>query len=233
MDDAAVGKHHGQAEHVLAHRPVANGGRARGARRGHAADRRVGAGIDRKHQAGVLQVRIELEPRQAGLDRNVEILGAEPQHPRHARQIDRDAAVDGVDVAFERAAHAERHDRHAVLGAELDDRRRLLRWTVGKTTASGSPGACHDSPWLWCSRTESDVETRSPSRMRSASMMARFRMIADSAAKSRIDARPHRSLRLAMFTPKTLSFLRSLKRNNGASGFTNDAISTSCTAAGR
>jgi hypothetical protein len=33
---------------------------------------------------------------------------------------------------------------------------------VGKTTKSGSPGACHDSPWLWCSRTASDVEMRSP-----------------------------------------------------------------------
>ena len=43
------------AEHVLPHRAVADGRRARGARRRHAADRRVGAGIDRKHQAGVPQ----------------------------------------------------------------------------------------------------------------------------------------------------------------------------------
>ena len=77
--------------------------------------RGVGAGIDREHQAGVLQVRVELEPRQPGLDGNVEIFGAETQHPRHARQVDRDAAVDRVDVAFERAAHAERHDRRPVL----------------------------------------------------------------------------------------------------------------------
>ena len=41
---------------------------------------------------------------------------------------------------------------------------------TGKTTASGSPGACHDSPWLWCSRTDSDTETRSPRMARSASI---------------------------------------------------------------
>ena len=37
-----------------------------------------------------------------------------------------------------------------------------------------------------------------------------------------------------MFTPKTLSFLRSLKRNNEREWFhERNAINTSCTAAGR
>ena len=158
------------AEHVVAHRAVANRGGPRRARRGHAADRGIGAGIDRKHQAGVLQVRIELEPRQSGLDRNVEIFGAEAKHPRHARQVDRDAAVNGVDVAFERAAHAERHDRRADARAQSLTMAATSSVESGKTTTSGSPGACHDSPWLWCSRTESDVETRSPRMPRSASI---------------------------------------------------------------
>ena len=112
---------------------------------------------------------------------------------------------------------------------------------AGKTTKSGSPGACHDSPWLWCSRTESDVETRSPRIPRSASStesyIAKWRRpigdccrfsIGDFAIRSndrtlfaipiRESLDSHQSLirnsALDMFTSKTLSFLRSLKRNN-------------------
>src|SRR6185503_16679178 len=44
----------------------------------------------------------------------------------------------------------------------------------GKTTKSGRPGGCHDSPWLWCSRTESEVETRSPKRARSSEITEAF-----------------------------------------------------------
>jgi hypothetical protein len=66
-------------------------------------------------------VRVELEARQSGLDRNVEILRAEAHHARHAREIDRDAAMNRIDVSFERAAHAERHDRPPVLRAHLHD----------------------------------------------------------------------------------------------------------------
>src|SRR4029453_12913394 len=72
----------------------------------------------------------------------------------------------------------------------------------GKTTASGSPGACHDSPWLWCSRTASDTDTRSPRIDRSSSITQESYRIEGSMEP------------LRMFTPKTLSFLRSLKRNN-------------------
>ena len=53
--DAAVRHHHRQPQHRLAHRPVADGGRARGARRGHAADGGVGARIDREGDARVLR----------------------------------------------------------------------------------------------------------------------------------------------------------------------------------
>ena len=66
-------------------------------------------------------MRVELEPGQSSLDRNVEIFRAETKHARHAREIDRHATVDGVDMTFERAAHSERDDRTPVLRAHLDD----------------------------------------------------------------------------------------------------------------
>ena len=59
--------------------------------------------------------------RQAGLDRDVEILGRQPQHAVHARQVDRDAAGNGIDVGFERAAHPEWNDWHAGARARRDD----------------------------------------------------------------------------------------------------------------
>ena len=48
--DAAVGDHDLQRQHVLAHGAVAHGVGAGGAGAGHAADRGVGAGIDREEQ---------------------------------------------------------------------------------------------------------------------------------------------------------------------------------------
>ena len=79
LNDAAVGEHDRQPQNVLAHRSVADRRRARRARRGHAADRRVGAGIDREHQAGVLQVIVQLAMRQPGFDRHVQVFDRQPQ----------------------------------------------------------------------------------------------------------------------------------------------------------
>ena len=73
VNDAAVGGDDGQAEHVLAHRAVADGVGARRARRRHAADRRVGAGIDREEQAGALELGVQLLARDARLHAAVEI----------------------------------------------------------------------------------------------------------------------------------------------------------------
>ena len=56
-DRRAVGHHGGQRQHVVAHRAVAHGIGARGARRRHAAEAGIGAGIDREEQAGVAQMR--------------------------------------------------------------------------------------------------------------------------------------------------------------------------------
>ena len=56
-----------QRQHVLAHRPVAYGVGAGSARAGHAADRGIGARIDRKEQAGRADVFVQLLARDAGL----------------------------------------------------------------------------------------------------------------------------------------------------------------------
>ena len=69
-DQAAVGGDHLQRQHVVAHRPVAHRHGAGGAGRRHPADRGVGAGIDRKEQAGVRQRRVELLAGDAGCTRS-------------------------------------------------------------------------------------------------------------------------------------------------------------------
>ena len=109
------------AEHVLAHRAVAHGVGAGGARRGHAAERGIGAGIDREEEAGVAEMLVELLARDAGLHGDVEILDADAQHLVHLREVDADAAVERRHMALERGAGAEGNHRHLVLGAELDD----------------------------------------------------------------------------------------------------------------
>ncbi len=126
VDHTTVRQHHGQPQHVLAHRPVADGGGARGAGGGHAADGGVGAGVDGEHQAGVLQACFQRLPGDAGFHGDVEVVLADAQDARHAGEVDADAAADGVDVTFHRAAHAEGNHRHAVLGAGGDHGRHFV-----------------------------------------------------------------------------------------------------------
>ena len=126
LHQAAVGGHDLQRQHVLAHRAVAHRVGARGARARHAADRGVGAGIDREEQAGGAEIFVELLARDAGLHDDVEVGLVDLQHLVHAAEIERDAAVGRADMAFERGAGAERDDRRLVRGAELDDLLHLL-----------------------------------------------------------------------------------------------------------
>ena len=62
---------------------------------------------------------VELLAGDARLDHAVEILGIDGENRVHARAVERDAAVRRIDVALERGADAERHDRRVVPGAEL------------------------------------------------------------------------------------------------------------------
>ena len=155
LDDAAVGEDDGQAEDVLAHRAVANRGRAGGARRGHAAERGVGAGIDGEHEAGVAQGLGQLQAGDAGFHRGVEILGADAQHAVHLAQVDADAAADRVHVPFERGAGAERNDRQLKALADAHDLRRPRRsWRGSRRCRARRAG----------DRTRRDCDVREPRR---------------------------------------------------------------------
>ena len=103
----------------LLHRAVAHRVGARGAGRGHAAERGVGARIDREEQAAVAQMLVELLAGDAGLDDAVEILGVDRDNRVHARAVEREAAMRRVDMAFQRRAHPEGRDRRVVPGAEF------------------------------------------------------------------------------------------------------------------
>ena len=115
VDHLAVGQHDFERDDVVLHGAVAHRVGAGAARRRHAAERGVGAGIDREEQAAVAQVLVERLAGDAGLDHAVEILGVHLEHLVHVAEVDRHAALRRVDMAFERGADAERNDRHAVL----------------------------------------------------------------------------------------------------------------------
>ena len=72
-DHAAVGQHRLEGEHVLAHLPVAHRRRPRRVRRGHPAERGVGARVDGEEQAVLGGGALEGAPGHAGLDGRGEI----------------------------------------------------------------------------------------------------------------------------------------------------------------
>ena len=125
-DQFSLGSHDGEAQHVLAHRPVANGIGSRRACRGHAADRRVGTRIDRKEQSGSLELQVQLLAGDACLHAAIEIVAVHLEHTIHLREVDADASVERRDVSLERRADAEGDHRYARLVALTDDRRDLL-----------------------------------------------------------------------------------------------------------
>ena len=142
-DDLAVGEHGVERQHVVLHGAVAHRIGARGARRRHAAERGVGAGIDREEQALVAQLLVELLAGDAGLDHAVEVLGMDGEHAVHVAKVDRDAAERRVDLALERGAGAERDHRHAMLGADAHELLHVLlplRKHDGVGRLVGDPG---------------------------------------------------------------------------------------------
>jgi hypothetical protein len=126
-DDLAAGRDHFQRQHVFAHGAVAHGVGAAGARGAHAADRGVGAGVDREEQAGGFDLVVELLARHAGLHRHRQVFGVDAQHPVHAAHVDADAALHRQQVAFERRAHTEGDHRHLVLTGQLHGIGHVLR----------------------------------------------------------------------------------------------------------
>ena len=139
-DRPPVGQHDGEPQHVVAHRAVAHRVGARGARRGHAADRRVRARVDREEQAGVAEMGVELLAGHPRLDPDVEVGGVDLEHAVHPRHVDRDPAFERGDMALERGADAERDHRRPVLAAEPDDGDHLLD-RLGEHDDVGREGA--------------------------------------------------------------------------------------------
>ena len=164
----AVRHHHFERQHVVLHRAVAHRVGAGAARRRHAAERGVGAGIDREEQALVAQIFVERLAGDAGLDHAVEVLGVHRQHLVHVAEVDRDAAVRRVDVAFERGAGAERDDRHADAPRRCGRSPARPRSICGNTTASGGWFSIQVTVLPCCSRTACEVTTRLPNFAASA-----------------------------------------------------------------
>ena len=166
-DDAPVRQHHLEREDVLAHRAVADRVGPRGAGGRHAAERRVRSRVDREERAVAAHALLQRRARDAGLHGGVEVLDAHAQDRVHQAGVQRDAALYGEDLALDRGAGAERDDGHAVLGAR-GTTAATSSVERGNATASGRAGGNTDSSRPWRSRTESDVDRRSPSSAPSA-----------------------------------------------------------------
>jgi len=126
-DQAAIGQRDLQAQYVFPYGAVADGGGAAGAGGAHAADGAFAAGVHGEEQALVAQMGVQGLAGHAGFDPAVHVGGVDLQHAGHARQVEADAAADGGDVPLQAGAGAERHDGDAVLVAQGQDARCLLR----------------------------------------------------------------------------------------------------------
>ena len=126
-DDLALRGDDGEAEDVLAHRAVADAGRSRRAGGDHAADRRVGAGVDGEEDALGPQLRVELPARHARLDGDVHVLDRQAQ----------DLVRPGVMSMLTPPSSAATWPSRRRAGAERDDRRRGAGMHA-RTTAAAS-----------------------------------------------------------------------------------------------
>ena len=102
VNHCAVSKYCRQRQHVVAHRSVTNGGRARGARRRHPPQRRIGTGVDREEQAVAGKALVQRDATQPGLDDDQQVVRSHLENCIHLRQVDRDSALDREHVPFER-----------------------------------------------------------------------------------------------------------------------------------
>ena len=102
VDQAAVGQHDLERQHILRHGTITHRIGTRSPRRGHAAQAGIGARIDREKEAGVAQMRIQRLARDAGLDRHIHIGAVQRKDPLHPRQIDGHPALGRGNMTLER-----------------------------------------------------------------------------------------------------------------------------------
>jgi hypothetical protein len=76
-------------------------GGAGGPRRGHAAERGVGAGIDREKHALVAQMLVQRLAGDAGLDHAIQIFGVDFQHVVHVAEVDANTAGRRIDLPLQ------------------------------------------------------------------------------------------------------------------------------------
>ena len=117
-------------EDVVAGDAVLEAAQAAGVGRDVAADRRPrrARGVRRVPEALLAHERLEIVVDDAGLDDADEVVGVDLDDLVHPRQVEDEAAVDGVRAAGQAGARAPRDDRHAEVGADAD---RLLDLRLG------------------------------------------------------------------------------------------------------
>ena len=119
-DDAPIDERRLECEHVRAHLSVAHGRRPRGVRRRHAAEGRVGTGIDREEEAVLASRAGKREPGDAGLHRCGQVLGGDRDDPVEPGEVESDATVDRNHVPLEARADAERRYGDGVLVGDCE-----------------------------------------------------------------------------------------------------------------
>ena len=114
-DHRSVGEHDLEREHVRAHAAVADGRRAARVGRRHPAERRVRSRIDGEPQTVLGDRGVQLAAEHARLRARLQVAGKHLEDAVQAREVERERAVGGDHVAFERRSGAEGNDGDAVL----------------------------------------------------------------------------------------------------------------------
>jgi len=153
------------------HRAVAHRVRARGARRGHSTDRRVGARIEREEETGAFSASLSCFRVTPGCTTGVEILACTARNRVHLPEVDRHAPR-----TASTCPSTELPTPYGIIARRARGRGARSRPTSsvdwGNATASGGIGANADSSRPCCTRTLSPVDTRSPRSVRRPSSTA-------------------------------------------------------------
>ena len=145
-DDAAVGEHHRQRKHVLAHGAVAHRVGAGRARRGHAAEGGVGARIDREEQALVADEGVQFLARHARLHGDVEVFRADAQDLVHVASGRRLRRHDAESRCLRARCRCRKRPPACVCRRRSARSPRLLRWCSGTPPHRDDAGGARTRP---------------------------------------------------------------------------------------